>query len=223
MSRPKLVSFSVCPYVQRAVIALEEKGVEYDIEFIDLGNKPQWFLDISPRGKVPVLIDDDVPLFESLAIVQYLDETQPGRSLTPTDPRQRARDRAWATFASEDIFGWSWKMESAKEEERVASAMKVLREKLAIVETALDGRDYLSGDGSTFGLADVAFAPSLYRWAEWGRRGLLDGLFGDLPNVAGWAERVVAPPSVQRSVHEGWADDLAAMGTRMGSWLSQAG
>ncbi len=52
----KLISHKLCPYVQRAVIALKEKGVPFERIDIDLANKPDWFLKISPLGKVPVLL-----------------------------------------------------------------------------------------------------------------------------------------------------------------------
>jgi glutathione S-transferase len=58
LARPKLtlISHKLCPYVQRAVIALTEKGVPFERIDIDLANKPDWFLKISPLGKVPVLL-----------------------------------------------------------------------------------------------------------------------------------------------------------------------
>ena len=54
-ARLKLISHKLCPYVQRAVIALSEKGVAFERIDIDLANKPDWFLAISPLGKTPVL------------------------------------------------------------------------------------------------------------------------------------------------------------------------
>ena len=72
----KLVSHHLCPYVQRAAIALAEKGVPFTRENIDLANRPDWFKAISPTGKVPLLIvDGRHVLFESAAICDYLDET----------------------------------------------------------------------------------------------------------------------------------------------------
>ena len=73
----KLISHKLCPYVQRAVIALTEKGVAFERVDIDLANKPEWFLGISPLGKTPVLLVGDVPIFESAVILEYLEETQP--------------------------------------------------------------------------------------------------------------------------------------------------
>ena len=94
MSAPlKLISHKLCPYVQRAVIALAEKGVPFERIDIDLANKPEWFLKISPLGKVPVLVvateRGEVALFESNVICEYIEETQAGRGLHPADPLAR--------------------------------------------------------------------------------------------------------------------------------------
>ena len=70
-----LVSHALCPYVQRAAIALAEKGAPFTRRDVDLARKPDWFLAISPLGKTPVLVVDDTPIFESAAIIEYLDDT----------------------------------------------------------------------------------------------------------------------------------------------------
>src|SRR6476620_922185 len=89
----KLISHKLCPYVQRAVIALNEKGVAFERVDIDLANKPAWFLKISPLGKVPVLTvasdEGDIALFESNVICEYIEESQGGARLHPQDPLQR--------------------------------------------------------------------------------------------------------------------------------------
>ena len=79
MTKLRLISFPLCPYVQRAAIALAEKGVDFERIDIDLANKPDWFLKLSPLGKVPVLVVEqdgrEEVLFESAVIAEYLDET----------------------------------------------------------------------------------------------------------------------------------------------------
>jgi glutathione S-transferase len=90
----KLVSFKLCPFVQRAVIALEEKGVEYTLEYIELEDPPAWFVERSPFLRVPLMLIDDTVLFESAVILDYLDEVYPPR-LHPQDPLRRARHKAW--------------------------------------------------------------------------------------------------------------------------------
>lgn len=95
----KLVSHHLCPYVQRAVITLLEKEIPHQRTYIDLSNKPDWFRQISPLGKVPLLKVGDEVLFESAVICEYLDEITPG-SLHPTDPLAKAKHRAWIEFGS---------------------------------------------------------------------------------------------------------------------------
>src|SRR3954447_15209415 len=104
----KLVSHKLCPYVQRAVIALTEKGVPFERIDIDLANKPDWFLAISPLGKTPVLQVGDVAIFESAVILEYLEETGP-KPLHPASALSRAEHRGWIDFGSvvlNDIAGF---------------------------------------------------------------------------------------------------------------------
>src|SRR3979490_2492503 len=104
----KLISHKLCPYVQRAVIALTEKGVAFERIDIDLANKPDWFLAISPLDKTPVLGVGDTAIFESAVILEYLEETQP-KPLHPADALARAEHRAWIEYGSAvlgDIAGF---------------------------------------------------------------------------------------------------------------------
>src|ERR1700681_849049 len=103
----KLISHKLCPYVQRAVIALTEKGMAFKRDDIDRANKPDWFLAISPLGKTPVLQVGVTAIFESAVILEYLEETQP-KPLHPADPLRRAEHRGWIEFGStglHDIAG----------------------------------------------------------------------------------------------------------------------
>src|SRR4051794_23827847 len=95
----KLISHKLCPYVQRAVISLTEKGVPFERIDIDLANKPEWFKRISPLGKTPVLLVNETPIFESAVVLEYLEETQ-ASPLHPTDPLARAKHRAWIEFGA---------------------------------------------------------------------------------------------------------------------------
>src|SRR3954467_6447021 len=105
MSGLTLVSHELCPYVQRAAIALAEKGAEFARITIDLADKPLWFKRISPLGKVPLLQlsrpgREPQVLFESAAICEFIEETQTGNALHPADPVLRAQHRAWIEFGS---------------------------------------------------------------------------------------------------------------------------
>jgi glutathione S-transferase len=109
MTRFELISNLLCPYTQRAAIQLIEKGLPYERAYIDLAARPAWFAQLSPLGKVPVLRVGDEALFESAVICEYIEEVAPARPMWPTDPLDRARERAWAEFASTviaDVFGF---------------------------------------------------------------------------------------------------------------------
>src|SRR3954449_10872875 len=166
MPKLTLVSHKLCPYVQRAVIALKEKGVPFERIDIDLANKPDWFLKISPLGKVPVLIVRDgaseVSLFESNVICEYIEDTQAGTKLHPENPLQRAQHRAWMEFGS-TILSELWGLETTGdaavfEAKRVAVAAKFAR-----VEEALGSGPFFAG--AKFSLVDAVFAP-IFRYFD---------------------------------------------------------
>lgn len=100
---PRLISFTICPFAQRTRVLLNAKNIAHAIEYIDLENKPEWFLDRVPTGKVPALLVGEETLFESAIINEYLDEISPG-SLLPDDPLERAKTRAWISLADDLIF-----------------------------------------------------------------------------------------------------------------------
>src|SRR3954447_18316940 len=109
MERLTLISHHLCPFVQRAAIALAEKGIPFERIYIDLAAKPDWFKAISPLGKVPVLgvgqaADRETSIFESAVILEYLEEATPS-PLHPADPLQRARHRGWIEFGSQVLNG----------------------------------------------------------------------------------------------------------------------
>src|SRR5215475_10569554 len=132
----KLVSHKLCPYVQRAVIALTEKGAPFDRITIDLANKPDWFLAISPLGKVPLLsVGDEDVIFESAVILEYLEETQPN-PLYPADPLARARHRAMIEYGSA-ILSDVWGLEIAPTRDVAATKIEALRQKFARLERDL--------------------------------------------------------------------------------------
>ena len=111
-----LISFKTCPFVQRAVITLKYKNIDFDITYIDLADPPDWFLEISPLQKVPVLKVDGEILFESAVINEFLDDITDG-ALQPKDPLDRAKNRAWIEFAS-NMLGNLYMMKMSKEEEK---------------------------------------------------------------------------------------------------------
>lgn len=194
-----LVSSYTCPWVQRAAITLRAKGVLYDITYIDLTKKPDWFLKISPHGKVPVLLVDGQPLFESNAISEFLDEVVPPR-LHPEDPIKRARHRAWMDFLpdfSKALRGIYYATSTADRQ----AALKAAPKQIAKLEAALAerGNDGPYFSGKTLCLVDTAYAPFLQRFALIEAR-LRTGLLEEFPRVRAWSDALMANDVVKGSV-----------------------
>jgi glutathione S-transferase len=211
----KLISHYLCPYVQRARIVLQEKAVPHDLQFIDLADKPDWFLAISPLGKVPVLLVDGRPLFESAAIAEYLDETTPG-SLHPGDRFEKARHRAWIAFASstlDNIAGFYNAADPAAWERQ----RRALADKFQQVEATVATGPFFAG--TTFSLVDAAFAP-VFRYFEV-FEGIRDfGFFRSTPAVAAWRSALAARSSVRAAVVHDYHQRLQAFLANRRSHLS---
>lgn len=169
--RPRLISFKLCPFVQRVAIALEHKRVEYAIDYVDLAAPPEWFMVLSPLKKVPVLQVGDVVLFESSAILEYVDEAYPPR-LHPADLVRRARNRAWMEFGN-DCMWQALHLTTKESEAEFDEVVNELLGKFDQLETAVE-TPFFNGD--EFGLIDASFAPLLQRlqFLDALRPGILD-------------------------------------------------
>jgi glutathione S-transferase len=211
----KLISHKLCPYVQRAVIALTEKGVPYERIDIDLANKPDWFLAVSPLGKTPVLLVGDVAIFESAVILEYLEETQP-KPLHPADPLSRAEHRAWIEFASavlNDIAGFY----AAPNEAAFKAKASQLEQRFARLEARVAASPWF--DGENFSLVDAVFGP-VFRYFD-----LFDeiadfGILAGKPKLARWRIALAARPSVRAAVSAEYPTLLRDFIDRRNSWLS---
>ncbi len=193
--KPELISFKICPFVQRSVIILLEKGIDFDITYIDLKNPPDWFLGISPFGKVPILRCGDTILFESAVINEYLDETNPP-SLHPSDALLKAQNRACIEFGSNlnmDIHA----LITAKDKGEFNEWCNKVHGELARVESKFSQGPFYNGDALS--LVDVAYAPVLMRLQLLQKHFRLDLLDG-LPKIQAWASTLSKRESVQNSV-----------------------
>lgn len=209
-NQPKLtlVSHHLCPYVQRAAIALSEKGVPFERIDIDLANKPDWFTAISPLGKVPLLIvragNEQAVLFESAVICEYLEETQAGLALHPAEPLQRARHRAWIEFGSSilvDLWGFEIALDAATLEVKRAA----LIEKFQRVEAELGSGPFFAGTG--FSLVDATFAP-IFRYFDVFDDIGVPSIFDGLTKVTAWRASLMQRSSVKRAVGTDYAARL---------------
>ena len=212
----RLISHKLCPYVQRAVIALTEKGVAFERVDVDLANKPDWFLKISPLGRTPVLQVGGTAIFESAVILEYLEETEP-KPLHPADPLRRAEHRGWIEFGSavlNDIAGFY----SAPDE----TAFKAKATQLEVRFVRLESRIVASPwfDGEEFSLVDAVFGPVFRYFDVFDEIGEF-GILASKPKLAHWRASLAARPSVKSAVSTEYPALLRDFLRRRNSWISQ--
>lgn len=220
MSDLTLVSHTLCPYVQRAAIALTEKAVPFRRIDVDLAAKPDWFTRLSPLGKVPLLIvrdgAEERAVFESAVILEYLEETR-GHPLHPADPLARAEERSWIEFGSA-VLNEIGRFYNAPDEAALRHSAEALAAMFGRIEVALGQGPWFRG--AAFGLVDAVFAP-VFRYFDVfdriGDFGILDGT----PKARAWRRALAARPSVQQAVTGDYPELLAAFIARRGGALAR--
>lgn len=215
MADLELVSYDLCPYVQRAAIALAEKGVGFRRIDVDLSDRPDWFRAISPLGKVPLLRVGDAVLFESVAIVEYIEETYP-HPLHPREPLERARHRAWIEFGS-SILADIWVLETTPDQAAFAAKCDVLKDKFSQIERTLTSGPYFAG--APFSLVDIVFGP-VFRYFATFERFVDFGLFDPTPKVRAWRAALEKRPSVVGAVVPDYSARLEAFLRKKNGWMA---
>lgn len=215
-----LVSHPLCPYVQRAAIALLEKGIPFQRVMIDLDDKPDWFAALSPLGKVPLLRvprpdGSEAVLFESNVICEYIEETGAGVKLHPDDPLERARHRAWMDFGSA-ILADLWTLETTSDAAAYETKRKALVGRFARVEKTLGRGPYFAGEA--FGLVDAVFAP-VFRYFDVFDRITETGIFDHTPRVRAWRAALSARQSVRDAVDADYPARLREFLVRHGAHM----
>ncbi len=216
MSKPTLISHALCPYVQRAVIALTEKGVEFDKKLIDLSNKPDWFLEISPTGKVPIFQNEKGVVFESSVIVEYIEDITE-HPLHPTDPFLRAQHRSWMEFGSA-ILNSIGGLYNAPDKTTFGAKETTLRKQLETLETAVFDGPYFSG--KDFSLVDAVFGPVFRYFDTFEQTANLHTLAG-LPRITTWRAALADRPSIKNAVAPDYHDALTAFLLKKDSHLAK--
>lgn len=213
MARLTLISHHLCPYVQRAAIALSEKAVPFERQYVDLASKPDWFREFSPLGKVPLLLVGEpskhpVVLFESVPIVEYLEDITETK-LHPADPLQRARHRAWIEFGSA-ILSAIARFYSASDNADFIQEAAGMEKNFARLEIELgkneEGR-WFSGD--TFSLVDAVYAPVFRYFDAFERIGSFH-MLDNKPQIAAWRRNLSQRPSVRNAVNTDFPERLDA-------------
>lgn len=191
----ELISTKRCPFVQRSVITLKHKGIEHRMTFVDSDNPPQWFKELSPLGKVPVLrVDNDAVIFESAVINEFLDDITPGQ-LHPSDPLQRAINKSWIEFGGE-CCSLTFQLMVAPDQQSYEDIVAELAARLARVDRVMGDGPYFNGPD--FALIDAAYAPIFIRLDVF--RELLGlEITAQLPRIHAWQSILLALPEVQQA------------------------
>ncbi|AXA41728.1 glutathione S-transferase family protein [Rhizobium leguminosarum] len=206
-SKLTLISHPLCPFVQRAAIVLLEKNVAFERIDVDLADKPDWFLALSPTGKVPLLKmeradDRDAILFESMVICEYLEETHGGGKLYSEDALSRAQQRAWIEYGTA-TQAEAWQFLNAKDRTTADAKRAAFRDKLQRLEAVVAAEPYFSG--TAFGMVDAVYAP-LFRYFDILDPTVSQPIFEGLPRVTAWKMALAARESVVAAVAGDYAE-----------------
>ncbi|WP_336699699.1 glutathione S-transferase family protein [Pantoea dispersa] len=202
-----LISHPLCPFVQRSAIVLLEKNAPFERVNVDLSAKPDWFLTMSPTGKVPLLKvhqanGENALIFESMVICEYLNETQDGDSLYADDALLRARQRAWIEFST-SLLGNTWQFLNATDRAIANSKRVLLREQLEHIESELSLGPYFSG--AEFSMVDAVYAP-IFRYFSIINASVSEAIFEGLPRVCAWKAALAKRESVKAAVSSDYAE-----------------
>jgi glutathione S-transferase len=194
----KLYDYPDCPFAIKVKVALAEKGLEYETLLVDLSKGEQRnpeFLKLNPYGKVPVLIDEDVVVYDSTIINEYLNDEYPHPPLLPEDSAGRARARLLEDYCDSSflpsaglVLAELAKPETERDQERLKRYQAEVQRGLARLESFLPGGEFLVGP---FSLADIAFVPRVLMLPRLGVE-----VDPRLRHVSGWINRLRERPSV---------------------------
>ncbi len=203
----KLYDAGNCPYGQKVRIALAEKGLSYELVTVDLAagdhRRPE-FLRLNPYGRVPVLMDEDVVVYDSTIINEYLDDEYPSPPLLPRveASAMRALSRMFEDFADnsftpqvDQLLAESAKPEAERDANRIQRLRQAIDRVLHYLNRQLQGRHFLADE---FSVADIGFVPGLLALGALGVE-----ISPGRPNIEAWAGRLFERPSTRELLGAG--------------------
>jgi len=203
MTQVTLYTTEVCPYAQRTRIVLGEKGIAHEQVEIDLDDKPDWFADLTPANRVPVIRHDDFVLWESATVNEYLDASFPGVALQPADERGRAVMRNEIRYFDSVFLSTFYKLlfeqNTAVQDElraQVVDGFEFMEGRLALIQG--DGPYWL---GAEMSLADCAMWPFFERLGVFEHYRSL-ALPVSCSRLHRWFDAVGAHAAVQATAHD---------------------
>ena len=192
----ELILFDFCPYAQRGVISLQQNNIPHKLTYLDPDNLPDWFDEVSPFGKVPILrVDGKTTIFESSVINELIALVSTSQML-PADPVERSLCRSWTEFGS-TLLGQVTGMLGVETEEEFITKRAELETNLELLEDQLEGRGpYFTGD--EFSLIDSTYAPLFMRMRHLNRYVPLYDV-EKYPSMNAWADQLLKLESVKKS------------------------
>ena len=160
-----LYSATTCPFSHRCRIVLYEKGMDFQIIDVDLHNRPEDLAVMTPNGRVPILVERDLILYESNIINEYIDDRFPHPQLMPADPIMRARARLFLYRFEKELFSQIDNLDSASQQ-KSDKARVLVRDNLTMIAPVFNKQKFMLGD--EFSMLDVAIAPLLWRLDHYG-------------------------------------------------------
>jgi len=197
----KLYDFLPCPFGQKVRIVLAEKGLSYELVQIDLTQSEQRrpeFRRLNPFGRVPVLVDEDITVYDSTIIAEYLEDEYPEPPLLPAigSSALRAQARTWEDIADTSftvqvgqLMTEMGKAESDRDSNKIQRLQQWIEQMLSFLNHQLQAQDFLA---SQFSVADIGFVPRLLVLKELG----VDPA-ANRGNIDGWFKRLLERPSIQ--------------------------
>jgi glutathione S-transferase len=189
------------PYAWRVWLGLERKGIPYHLKTLsfDAGDlKTAEFAALNPRRRVPVLVDDDFVIYESSAVVEYIEDRWPnGPALFAAEPRKRAIERRMVREADQYLAAIGNRYATTLSEETARD----LQQELALWEGAAT-KDYLAGDLSAVDLTVYPFMALFVRIASRRPDFVKDDFIG--PRLSAWMDRMQALPIVRHTRPPHW-------------------
>ncbi len=207
------------PFAWRVMLALEVKGLTYEsklLEFSKKQHKTPAYLQLNPRGKVPTLKEGDYVLYESLAIMAYLDRKYSDPPLFGETPEETGliwrvllECESYLVSAGNKLIGPIFFGQGLDKIEEIQEAAQTLRQELKVIDQQLSGSRWLVGD--KISAADIGVFPVIQlllraaskEAAQPLRLGLLP-LDQTLPNVATWVQRIETLPNYERTYPPHW-------------------
>ncbi|MFA5960072.1 MAG: glutathione S-transferase family protein [Tatlockia sp.] len=198
-----LYSFRICPFVERTNILINENNILCERIYVDIRNKPDWFLKLSPQGKVPLLKVDNTIIFESSVINDFLNEISTSK-LYPSDPVKRAYNKSWIEWGSTLVFD-AYNMTLAVNITSFKQQRIIVDKKLSVLENEIEAQPFFNGND--FSMIDIAYAPLFRRFDRLSQQFDVH-LLENFPKLKKWSENILMRDSVVKGFHENFDEEL---------------